>query len=140
MFILHPQLEQDGLSVSKLHLCEVRLINNAYFPWLILVPMQDNIKEITDLTAEDQHLLIKEISQCSQVLQAVTQADKMNIAALGNQVPQLHVHIIARFSSDKAWPNPVWGSVQESYNEDSAQAFIERLQTALFPAKCVKNK
>lgn len=108
-FTLHPQLAADTARVMQLHLCDVRRMNDRRFPWLILVPARDGLREIHDLAETDQQLLWSEITAVSSRLQAVTAADKMNVAALGNQVPQLHVHVIARFTTDPAWPAPVWG-------------------------------
>lgn len=108
MFTLHPTLASDCFQMGKLSLCEVLLHNNATYPWLILVPQRTHITEIYDLSEEDQIQLHREISLTTKHLQAYTCADKMNIAAFGNQVPQLHIHIIARHHNDPAWPQPVW--------------------------------
>src|SRR5215469_12081697 len=108
MFALHPQLACDTFFITDLKLCRVLLMNNGLFPWLILVPKVDGIKELIDLSDTDRHVLMDEISLASEIMKALFSPDKLNIAALGNQVPQLHVHIIARFTHDSAWPNPVW--------------------------------
>lgn len=108
-FTLHPQLEADTARVMQLRLCDVRRMNDRRYPWLILVPARDGLREIHDLAETDQQLLWSEIIAISSRLQTITTADKMNVAALGNQVPQLHVHVIARFTTDPAWPAPVWG-------------------------------
>lgn len=108
MFSLHPTLAADCFHMGKLSLCEVLLHNNATYPWLILVPQQVHVSEMHELSTEDQIQLSKEISLVSKHLQVYTLANKMNIAAFGNQVPQLHIHIIARHHSDPAWPQPVW--------------------------------
>jgi diadenosine tetraphosphate (Ap4A) HIT family hydrolase len=130
-FSLDRRLEADSLAVTDLPLCNVRLMNNKCFPWLILVPRRENASEWIDLSREDQHRLSDEISVVSHIFQALTTPDKLNIAALGNQVPQLHVHVIARYSSDKAWPSPVWGSVAEAYSDEESRRFIYELKTAL---------
>lgn len=130
-FTLHPTLANDTFPVCDLSLCTVLLMNNQRFPWLILVPKQPDLREITDLPADLQHTLMDEITHASRTLQHHTKADKMNIAALGNMVPQLHIHIIARFSGDKAWPSPVWGTEGKAYNPDAAEARITALRTAL---------
>lgn len=135
MFKPHPQLEADSLHVIRLHFCEVRLMNNQHFPWLILIPAQEDLHEITDLTQEEQHKLMDEISMASALLQGMTQAKKMNIAALGNQVPQLHVHVIARFEDDEAWPNPVWGTASKPYPEADAKALVTKLHDLLHASK-----
>ena len=114
-FTLHPQLERDTFPIGELPLCRALLVNNALFPWLILVPRIGNAHEIIDLAPSDQHRLMDEIALISNVVQVTFKAEKLNIAALGNQVPQLHVHVIARFAKDAAWPNPVWGVKGEPY-------------------------
>ena len=108
-FTLHPRLMADTLHVGDLPLCRVLLMNDATYPWLVLVPRRSELREIHDLDEADQHMLVGEISLASQKMQQHCQAEKMNVAALGNQVPQLHVHVIARFQDDPAWPGPVWG-------------------------------
>jgi diadenosine tetraphosphate (Ap4A) HIT family hydrolase len=109
---LHPQLEADTTPVGDLALCRVLAIDDAVFPWLVLVPRRDGIGEIADLTADDAALLIAEITLASRALKVVTGCDKLNIAAIGNVVPQLHVHIVARWRNDPLWPKPVWGQMQ----------------------------
>src|SRR5690242_4573252 len=106
---LHPQLERDTASFGDLPLCRVLVINDANYPWLLLVPRRPDTVEITDLSEVEQAQLVTEITRVSRAVKDVTQCDKLNVAALGNMVPQLHVHIIARFKTDAAWPKPVWG-------------------------------
>ena len=106
---LHPQLEQDTTPVGDLALCRVLAINDADYPWLILVPRRAGVTEIADLGADDAVQLTAEITQVSRVLRHVTRCDKLNIAAIGNVVPQLHIHIVARWKSDPLWPKPIWG-------------------------------
>lgn len=108
-FELHPQLAADTLRIGALPLCEVLLMNDARYPWLILVPRRAGVREIFELTDEDQRQLQRESSTLALHLAQEFSADKMNIAALGNVVPQLHVHHIVRYRSDAAWPAPVWG-------------------------------
>ena len=108
-FELHPKLEADTVRVTDFGLCRVVLMNDASYPWLILVPKREGVTEVTDLLSEEQLQLMMEITFVAERLQDVTGCDKLNIAALGNQVPQLHIHVIARFTSDRAWPHPVWG-------------------------------
>jgi diadenosine tetraphosphate (Ap4A) HIT family hydrolase len=108
---LHPQLERDTIVVGDMPLSRVLLNNDANYPWLILVPRRLEIVEIIDLDTPDQMQLMSEIAQTSRALKAVTRCDKLNVAALGNSVPQLHVHVIARFRTDPAGPHPVWGKV-----------------------------
>lgn len=109
-FELHPKLAADTIEVCELELCKVLLMNDENYPWLILVPMRENTKEIHQLFKDEQYKLMDEIAHVSSTLEAFTEAEKMNIGALGNMVPQLHIHVIARFKDDPAWPNPVWGA------------------------------
>ena len=106
---LHPQLAQDTIPVGDLPLARVLLANDANYPWLILVPRLPGLVELIDLEENAQVQLLGEISAAARALKKVTACDKLNIAALGNQVAQLHVHVIARRRSDVAWPKPVWG-------------------------------
>lgn len=121
-FNLHPQLAKDTLLIGDLPLCRLLLMNQKQFPWLILVPKRPNLREIFELTEADYATLSQEIKFVSKTFSGYTKAHKMNIAALGNMVPQLHVHIIARFENDAAWPNPVWnsGAAQIAYEEAEA--------------------
>lgn len=109
-FTLHPTLARDTAEVTRLALCRVLLMNDARFPWLILVPERDGAREIHDLPSVDRATLIEEIAQASQILQRLFHPDKLNVGALGNVVPQLHAHVVARTTGDAAWPGPVWGS------------------------------
>ena len=107
---LHPQLAADCFAVGDLPLSRVLLMNDANFPWLILVPRRRDISEILDLSQADRTQIFEEIAQTAETLKAHTRCDKLNIAALGNVVPQLHIHIVARFQKDAAWPKPIWGA------------------------------
>ncbi len=109
MFKLHPRLAQDTSVIGDFPLCRLLLMNDANYPWFILVPRRAEIQEIFELEHQDQQQLLKESSHLSQVLSKIFQADKLNVAALGNMVPQLHIHHIVRYQTDQAWPNPVWG-------------------------------
>lgn len=132
MFQLYPQLEKDTFHVAQLPLCEVLLMNDSQYPWLILVPTVADITEIYQLNEEQQQQLMRESSQVSQALQQLFQADKMNVAALGNMVPQLHLHHIARFTTDKAWPGPVWGvAAAEPYDDKAREERLQQLRKAL---------
>ncbi|MEO5963247.1 MAG: HIT family protein [Thermomonas sp.] len=106
---LHPQLAEDTVPVIELALCEVRLMDDANHPWLVLVPRIAEVTELIDLDATQRTQLTAEIDAASRALKALFKPDKLNIAALGNMVLQLHVHVIARFHNDIAWPRPVWG-------------------------------
>ena len=106
---LHPQLAADTHAVASWPLCELLLMDDAQYPWLILVPRVDGARELIDLAPSDQHRLLDEIARASRLLRTLFAPDKLNVAALGNVVPQLHVHVIARFRDDAAWPRSVWG-------------------------------
>lgn len=108
-FLLHPQLAKDTLVIGDWPLCRLLRMNDRSYPWLILVPKRADIREIIDLANDDQQLLTREIAEASRALRRLLSPDKLNVAALGNVVPQLHVHIIARFTRDPAWPRPIWG-------------------------------
>jgi diadenosine tetraphosphate (Ap4A) HIT family hydrolase len=108
---LHPQLARDTVPLGDLALSRVLIIKDANYPWLLLVPRRPDITEIIDLDGVEQAQLMVEIDRTARALKTVTECDKLNIAALGNAVPQLHVHIIARRKTDEAWPKPVWGAV-----------------------------
>jgi len=127
-FDLHPQLARDCLPVDDWPLCRLLLMNDRRFPWLILVPRRAAIGQIHELTAADQQTLMSEIHRASERLLAATGLARVNVAALGNKVAQLHVHVIARHDQDAAWPGPVWGHGQaKAYEPSAAQALIEKL-------------
>jgi diadenosine tetraphosphate (Ap4A) HIT family hydrolase len=108
-FVLHPQLAADTFEIGRLELSRVLLMNDSRFPWLILVPEKPDLVELVDLGNTDLSRLAGEIRRASLALRECFAPDKLNVAALGNMVPQLHVHVIARFRNDSAWPRPVWG-------------------------------
>lgn len=107
--MLHPRLAEDCLRIGAFPLCELLLMNDARYPWYILVPRRDDIREIYELTWADQQQLMYESSQLACSMDRALSPDKLNIATIGNVVPQLHMHHIARFDSDDTWPAPVWG-------------------------------
>lgn len=109
MFELHERLAADTFTVTDWPLCRVLLMNDATYPWLVLVPRRPGVVEIHDLEAGERAILMEEMAEAARRLHHHCKADKMNVAALGNVVPQLHVHVIARFAGDAAWPRPVWG-------------------------------
>jgi diadenosine tetraphosphate (Ap4A) HIT family hydrolase len=119
---LHPQLAQDTVPLGDLPLARVLLAKDANYPWLILVPRLPGLVELIDLEENAQVRLLGEIAAAARTLKSVTRCDKLNIAALGNQVPQLHVHVIARQHSDAAWPKPVWGVKPPLAYNDGQQA------------------
>jgi diadenosine tetraphosphate (Ap4A) HIT family hydrolase len=129
---LHPQLAADTHALADLDLCELRLLDDANYPWLVLVPRVPGARELTDLPRALRHQLSDEIACASAALQVVFQPHKLNVAALGNQVPQLHVHVIARFLDDPARPAPVWGkAAPRPYAEQARLDCVARLRAAL---------
>ncbi|MEH3116605.1 MAG: HIT domain-containing protein [Methylorubrum populi] len=133
-FTLDPRLAAETHPVGDLALCSVLLMDDARFPWLILVPRREGLSELTDLTPEDAPAIFEEIRIAVRVIQALARPDKVNVAALGNVVPQLHVHVVARFRSDPAWPGPVWGvGARRPYPPHARAALLERA-AALFAA------
>jgi len=133
--ILDPALEADTTPVADLALSTLRLHKDARFPWLILIPQRPEAVEMIDLADMDQAVLFDEIVLVSRVLKAATGCDKLNVAALGNQVRQLHVHIIARFTGDAAWPRPVWGSgAAVAYEAARRDRLIAKIREGLPPA------
>ncbi len=131
MFELHGRLAADTVSVIDWPLCRVLLMDDATYPWLILVPRREAV-ELHDIEAADRAVLVEEIARASAVLKAETAADKVNVAALGNVVPQLHIHVIARFTSDPAWPRPVWGAAPaRPYGSADRKGMVERLRRVL---------
>ena len=109
-FALDPRLQADTHPVAMLPLCELRLMDDARYPWLILVPRRAGMTEIADLTESEQAQLWREANQAAAALRALAPCDKLNLGALGNIVRQLHLHVVARTEGDAAWPGPVWGS------------------------------
>ena len=131
-FELHPQLAMDTLFICDLELCRVLLMNDARYPWCILVPRLANAREVHALPVDTQLAMWSEVGRCAERLAAQTRADKMNIAMLGNVVSQLHVHVIARHSGDAAWPRPVWGVGERvSYIDGERERVLGVLRTAL---------
>jgi diadenosine tetraphosphate (Ap4A) HIT family hydrolase len=129
---LHPQLAADTHQVGDLPLSRVLIIKDANYPWVILVPRQADVREVLDLGPDDQTRLMAEITRMGAALKEISGCDKLNIAALGNIVPQLHVHIIARSKSDPAWPHPVWGKLKpRPYDRVTLDRFTELLWGAL---------
>ena|SRR5438067_651447 len=129
---LHPQLARDTAPVGDLALTRVLAMNDANYPWVILVPRRADVVEIIDLDAAERGQLMAEIAQVSAALKALTGCDKLNVAVIGNVVPQLHVHVVARRTSDAAWPKPVWGAAPaKSYSGGELDSFIAALRRAL---------
>jgi diadenosine tetraphosphate (Ap4A) HIT family hydrolase len=136
---LHPQLQADCLVIGRFPLCHLLLMRDANYPWFILVPDRDGVEEIYQLESGDRQQLMHESVQLSRALVTAFAPDKLNIAALGNVVPQLHVHHIVRYRDDAAWPAPVWGRVPaRPYGPDGLADLLGRLEPAL-PADCVRQ-
>jgi diadenosine tetraphosphate (Ap4A) HIT family hydrolase len=132
-WVLHPQLERDTTPLGDLPLSRVLIINDANYPWLLLVPRRYDAVELIDLNEVERAQLMAEIALVSSALKEVTECDKLNVAALGNAVPQLHVHIIARRKTDKAWPKPVWGVVPPiSHDGNELDRFMEAMKKKLW--------
>lgn len=110
MFELHPRLQADTQSLGETSLCWIRWMDDQRFPWLVLVPKRQSIREWYELDNQEQHELLDLMNRCALHLQVLTGASKINLGALGNLVPQLHIHIIARQENDPCWPGPVWGN------------------------------
>jgi diadenosine tetraphosphate (Ap4A) HIT family hydrolase len=125
---LHPQLHADTVPVCDLALSRLLAMNDANFPWLILVPRRPGVSEIIDLGTE-QATLMGELAVVSRALKDETRCDKLNVAAIGNMVPQLHIHIVARRKDDAAWPKPVWGAVpRRAYATDVMERFVTAIR------------
>lgn len=131
MVPLHERLMADTAAITDLALCRVLLMNNRIWPWLILVPLREGAVEIHRLSAADRATLMDELAQASRVVERLFAPDKLNVGALGNMVPQLHIHVIGRTVGDPAWPGPVWGSGHaEPYEDAELAALVERLAEA----------
>jgi diadenosine tetraphosphate (Ap4A) HIT family hydrolase len=131
-FVLDDRLSADTEPVAQLALSDLRLMNDARFPWLILVPRRPAAIELIDLDATDQRWLLDEIGLSCRALQATTSCDKLNVGALGNIVRQLHIHVVARFADDPAWPGPVWGAgAAVAYDDEARDRLIGLIRAAL---------
>ncbi|MDD2659227.1 MAG: HIT domain-containing protein [Methylococcales bacterium] len=137
-FQLHPRLKQDCITIGRFDLCQLLMMNDSQYPWFILVPEKANITETYQLNKQERHALIEESCYLSETLATLYKADKMNIAAIGNLVPQLHIHHIVRYQSDKAWPAPIWGKFAavpytRQQITDNIDRVKERLQSRIRP-------
>ncbi|MBT8121082.1 MAG: HIT domain-containing protein [Gammaproteobacteria bacterium] len=125
---MHPVLAQDCLLIGHFPLCRLLLMQDANYPWFILVPDRAEITEVHQLSTDDQQQLMHESVILSRVLEEVFRPDKLNLAALGNVVPQLHVHHVVRYRNDPAWPDPVWGRVpRREYTQRDLKAVQEKI-------------
>ncbi len=130
--ILHPQLQQDCFILGQFKLSLLLLMNDSQYPWFILVPQRENTSEIHQLPPDEQHILIQESSLLAQAIETAFNADKVNIAALGNIVAQLHIHHIARYKTDVTWPKPVWGLLPaKPYTNDELQVVTQHIKSHL---------
>jgi len=131
-FSLDPRLAADTRPIGELALSRLLLMDDARFPWLVLVPRIVGARELIDLDAADRATLLDEITTVGRAMETLLSPDKLNIAALGNVVPQLHVHVIARFGTDAAWPGPVWGAgTREPYQAEACERLLAGLRAAL---------
>lgn len=131
-FELHPQLAKDTTVIGHFPLCVALLHKDNAVPWVILVPKRENLKELHHLPMQEQQQFLLESQAVSQALEATFQPDKLNLGALGNMVPQLHIHHIARFQDDVAWPGPIWGNTQGEFrSEEEQQALLTRIGNVL---------
>lgn len=110
-FVLHSDLQRDGIEIASLPLCTLLLCNDSNYPWFIMVPRRNDVKDIYQLEWQDQLQFLNESSAVSEILMQCFNGDKMNVAALGNMTPQLHIHHIVRFKNDPSWPKPIWGQL-----------------------------
>lgn len=131
-FVLDARLEKDSELVATLGLCQLRLLKDGRWPWLMLVPQRANKSEIFDLTPLDQAMLTFETNLVAETLKTVTGARKINVGALGNIVSQLHVHVVARHEGDPNWPGPIWGfESAKPWVDDAKKTFLNKLSEAL---------
>lgn len=131
-FSIHPVLLADSHEVDELPFCSLRLMDDSRWPWLILVPHVAGARELIDLDASDQQTLLAEVVSVGRALETIVHPDKLNVASLGNVVSQLHVHVIARFTNDAAWPRPVWGVGERvPYAEARRDELIREIRSAL---------
>ena len=121
---------KDSYYINQLKLCTIRLINNSKFPWIILIPNRKNKTDITDLNVKDQILLMKEIVHCSKLMKKIFKTPKLNVEKIGNKVPQLHIHIIARFKKDSSWPLSVWVVKGKPYTKKALSETISKINKA----------
>lgn len=139
MFVVDCRIHESCLYLGDWPLSRVYLKKDANFPWCILLPRVENIQEMHQLTAEQSQLLIKEMTTLSRMMETYFEPDKMNIGALGNIVSQLHVHVVARFQEDKAWPHSIWqpGLVAAAYDEDRLKELTQYLSQKIKDSQIV---
>ena len=132
---LNKRFLKDSHFIISLKLCSVRLIDNSKFPWIILIPNRKNITDITELNSKDQNLLMKEIVHCSELMKKIFKTKKLNVEKIGNIVPQLHIHIIARFTKDSTWPLSVWVVKKSSYSKSLLKKMIAKINKSFTSKK-----
>ena len=131
-FELDPRLASSTLALGDLMLCRLRLVDDSRFPWIMLVPRRPALREFIDMATTERTIVMEEIARVSRALQEVCGAEKLNVGALGNIVPQLHIHVVARFEADAAWPGPVWGKgTPVPYEPASAEAMLAQCRAKL---------
>lgn len=129
-FTLHPDLKRDGIEIADLPLCKLLLCNDSNYPWFIMVPKIAGVKDLYELTWTDQQQFLNESSALSEILMQCFNGEKMNVAALGNMTPQLHIHHVVRFVNDPSWPKPIWGQLPLiPYTTEQ----LDNLKTKLLP-------
>ena len=140
MFVLDSRLQQDTVPLGDFPLCRLLLMNDAHYPWFILVPRREEISELFQLDADDQQALWQEATLLAETLKDTFAADKMNVATLGNLVNQLHMHVIVRRREDAAWPAPVWGKLPaQPYGEEQVAAIKAKLRLVLTDNFCFEE-
>ena len=132
IFQLHPRLKEDCIALGRFDLCQLLMMNDSQYPWFILVPEKAGIKEIYQLSKPERQILTEESTYLAENLAALFKADKMNIAAIGNLVPQLHIHHVVRYQTDKAWPAPIWGKFAPvAYTQRQIEENVVRVKEQL---------
>ena len=131
--VLDERIANSTALIAELSLCNVYLQNESRFPWLVLVPRIADVSELIDLSEADQQQLTREIALVSKLVKSMFQPDKLNVANLGNVVAQLHIHVVARFKTDAAWPDPIWGkfSAPIKYSQEEIDGLVKEIQVLL---------
>ena len=130
-FKLDRKFLKSSYHITDLKLCTIRLNDNSKFPWIILIPKRNKITDISDLNSKDQTLLMKEIVYVSKILKKLFKTSKLNVEKIGNIVPQLHIHIIARSKKDSSWPLSVWVVKEKNYSKTASRVIVDKLRKAL---------
>ena len=128
VYRINKNFLKNSYLITNLKLCSIRLIDNSKFPWIILIPNRKNITDITELKSKDQILLMKEIIYSSKIMKKIFKTKKLNVEKIGNIVPQLHIHIIARTINDSSWPLSVWVTKEKTYSKDLLEKTIKKLK------------